>query len=81
MQPKLANLLWGFAQEQQALDVSVHIPPFLQFILSDNCQKFACKGILPLTSFETIIARYGITKLGKELLWQIVTASIKSRFI
>ena len=51
MQPKLANLLWGFAQEQQALDVSVHIPHFCNLSSRINRQKFACKGILPLTPF------------------------------
>ena len=81
MQPKLANLLWGFAQEQQALDVSVHIPHFFNLSSRINRQKFACKGILPLTPFEKTIARYGITKSGKELLWQTVTANSKSLYI
>jgi len=66
MQPKLANLLWGFAQEQQALDVSVHIPHFCNLSSRINRQKYACKGILPLTPFKKIIARYGTVKKEKE---------------
>ena len=37
-------------------------PHFCNLSFWINRQKFACKGILPLTPFEKTIARYGISK-------------------